>query len=209
MKLETIATADLGRAEKVTVDADNTTILKGAGSKTAVVGRIEQIRREIAATTSDYDREKLQERLAKLAGGVAQISVGAATETEMKEKKARVEDALHATRAAIEEGNHPRRRRGAAPREPARSIRSRPKAMRPIGVQIIRRVLTMPARPSPTTPASRAPWWSRRSRTRRTTPTASTPRRKSTATSSTPASWTRPRSPAPPCRTPSASPACC
>jgi len=104
VKLETIKPDDLGTADKVTVDNDNTTIIKGAGSKSAVQGRIEQIRREIEATTSDYDREKLQERLAKLAGGVAQINVGATTETEMKERKARVEDALHATRAAIEEG---------------------------------------------------------------------------------------------------------
>ena len=104
IKLETIVPTDLGTAEKVVVDADNTTIIKGDGSNTAITGRIAQIRREIDATTSDYDREKLQERLAKLAGGVAQINVGAATETEMKERKARVEDALHATRAAIEEG---------------------------------------------------------------------------------------------------------
>ena len=104
VKLEAVKTADLGTAEKVVVDSDNTTIIKGAGSHTAVQGRVAQIRREIEATTSDYDREKLQERLAKLAGGVAQINVGAATETEMKERKALVEDALHATRAAIEEG---------------------------------------------------------------------------------------------------------
>ena len=104
IKIDAVASADLGTAEKVVVDADNTTIIKGAGSSTAISGRIAQIRSEIEATTSDYDREKLQERLAKLAGGVAQINVGAATETEMKERKARVEDALHATRAAIEEG---------------------------------------------------------------------------------------------------------
>ena len=104
IKLETVNPSDLGTAQKVVVDNDNTTIIKGAGNSAAVTGRVEQIRREIEATTSDYDREKLQERLAKLAGGVAQINVGAATETEMKERKARVEDALHATRAAIEEG---------------------------------------------------------------------------------------------------------
>ncbi len=95
---------DLGRAKRVTVDKDNTTIVDGAGSQKAIEGRIKQLRAQIDETTSDYDREKLQERLAKLAGGVAIIKVGAATETEMKEKKARVEDALHATRAAVEEG---------------------------------------------------------------------------------------------------------
>src|SRR5581483_8576671 len=95
---------DLGRAKRVTVDKDNTTIVDGAGSQKAIEGRIKQLRTQIDETTSDYDREKLQERLAKLAGGVAVIKVGAATETEMKEKKARVEDALHAARAAVEEG---------------------------------------------------------------------------------------------------------
>jgi len=102
--LENISLTDLGQAKRVVVDNDNTTIIEGAGSTRAIQGRIAQIREEIETTTSDYDREKLQERLAKLAGGVAQINVGAATESEMKEKKARVEDALHATRAAIEEG---------------------------------------------------------------------------------------------------------
>jgi chaperonin GroEL len=104
MKLENLGLAELGRAKKVIVDKDNTTIIEGAGKTAAIKARIEQIRHEIAAATSDYDREKLEERLAKLAGGVAKINVGAATESEMKEKKARVEDALHATRAAVEEG---------------------------------------------------------------------------------------------------------
>ncbi|MFM8804867.1 MAG: chaperonin GroEL [Planctomycetia bacterium] len=104
MKLESLGLAELGRAKKVIVDKDNTTIIEGAGKTAAIKSRIEQIRHEIAAATSDYDREKLEERLAKLAGGVAKINVGAATESEMKEKKARVEDALHATRAAVEEG---------------------------------------------------------------------------------------------------------
>jgi len=103
-KLEQATLADLGRAKRVTIDKDNTTIVDGAGKKSDIEGRIKQIRAQIEETTSDYDREKLQERLAKLAGGVAVIQVGAATETEMKEKKARVEDALHATRAAVEEG---------------------------------------------------------------------------------------------------------
>jgi chaperonin GroEL len=104
LKLENVTLSDLGRAKRVTLDKDNTTIVDGAGDKTKIQGRIAEIRAQIEATTSDYDREKLQERLAKLVGGVAVVKVGAATETEMKEKKARVEDALHATRAAVEEG---------------------------------------------------------------------------------------------------------
>jgi chaperonin GroEL len=104
IKLEGVRLEDLGRAKRVTVDKDNTTIIDGAGQQKTIEGRIKQLRAQIDETTSDYDREKLQERLAKLAGGVAVIKVGAATETEMKEKKARVEDALHATRAAVEEG---------------------------------------------------------------------------------------------------------
>jgi chaperonin GroEL len=104
IKLENVQLEDLGRAKRVVVDKENTTIIEGAGKSADIQGRVGQIRRQIEETTSDYDREKLQERLAKLAGGVAVINVGAATETEMKEKKARVEDALHATRAAVEEG---------------------------------------------------------------------------------------------------------
>ncbi len=104
MKLENVKINDLGRAKKITVDKENTTIVEGAGDTSSIQGRIKQIKTQMEETTSDYDREKLQERLAKLAGGVAVINVGAATETEMKEKKARVEDALHATRAAVEEG---------------------------------------------------------------------------------------------------------
>src|ERR1700682_5481087 len=104
VKLEGVKLEDLGKAKRITVDKDNTTIVDGNGDSKAITGRIKQLRSQIDETTSDYDREKLQERLAKLAGGVAVIKVGAATETEMKEKKARVEDALHATRAAVEEG---------------------------------------------------------------------------------------------------------
>ena len=104
IKLEKMKLEDLGRAKKIVIDKDNTTIVEGAGRPADIEGRIKQIRVQIEETTSDYDREKLQERLAKLAGGVAVIKVGAATETEMKEKKARVEDALNATRAAVEEG---------------------------------------------------------------------------------------------------------
>ena len=104
IKLENVQLADLGRAKKITIDKDNTTIVEGAGKDTDIQGRVKTLRAQIDDTTSDYDREKLQERLAKLVGGVAVIKVGAATETEMKEKKARVEDAMHATRAAVEEG---------------------------------------------------------------------------------------------------------
>jgi chaperonin GroEL len=104
LKLENIKIGDLGQAKKVTIDKDNTTIVEGAGSAASIAGRVKQLRMQVEDTTSDYDREKLQDRLAKLVGGVAVIKVGAATETEMKEKKARVEDAMHATKAAVEEG---------------------------------------------------------------------------------------------------------
>jgi chaperonin GroEL len=104
IKLESMALEDLGQAKKVTIDKDTTTIIEGAGSATAIEGRVRQLRAQVEDTTSDYDREKLQERLARLVGGVAIVKVGAATETEMKEKKARVEDAMHATKAAVEEG---------------------------------------------------------------------------------------------------------
>jgi chaperonin GroEL len=104
IKLESVRIEDLGRAKKITIDKDNTTIIEGAGKHSDIEGRVKQLRVQITETSSDYDREKLQERLAKLVGGVAVIKVGAATETELKEKKARVEDAMHATRAAVEEG---------------------------------------------------------------------------------------------------------
>jgi chaperonin GroEL len=104
IKLDNVKLEDLGRAKKITIDKDNTTIVEGVGKQTDIEGRVKTLRAQIEDTTSDYDREKLQERLAKLVGGVAVIKVGAATETEMKEKKARVEDAMHATRAAVEEG---------------------------------------------------------------------------------------------------------
>jgi chaperonin GroEL len=104
LKLENVTLKDLGKAKRVVIDKDNTTIIDGAGSKKEIEGRCTELRKQVEETTSDYDREKLQERLAKLAGGVAVIKVGAATETAMKEKKARVEDALNATRAAVEEG---------------------------------------------------------------------------------------------------------
>ena len=121
IKLENIKLDDLGKAKKITIDKDNTTIVEGAGTQSAIEGRVKQIRTQIEETTSDYDREKLQERLAKLVGGVAVIKVGAATETEMKEKKARVEDAMHATKAAVEEGIVPGGGVALAPRAARRS----------------------------------------------------------------------------------------
>ena len=145
INLETITLKDLGRAKKVTVTKDATTIVEGAGSDKEIKGRIEQIKAQIDATTSDYDREKLQERLAKLAGGVAQINVGAATEVEMKEKKARVEDALHACRAAVEEGILPGG--GVAvlrARKALESLRKSLKGDEAIGVDIIQRALSAP-----------------------------------------------------------------
>jgi chaperonin GroEL len=145
IKLENIKLEDLGRAKKVVVDKDNTTIVEGAGSAKEIEGRIKQIRAQIEETTSDYDREKLQERLAKLAGGVAVIKVGAATETEMKEKKARVEDALNATRAAVEEGVVPGG--GVALLRAAKGLDSLKLASdEATGVQIVRRALEEPIR---------------------------------------------------------------
>jgi chaperonin GroEL len=145
IKLENVQLDDLGRAKRIIVDKENTTIVEGAGKQSDVQGRINQIRKAIEETTSDYDREKLQERLAKLAGGVAVIHVGAATETEMKEKKARVEDALHATRAAVEEG--------IVPGGGVALLRCIPaleelklKGDEAIGVDIVKRALEEPAR---------------------------------------------------------------
>jgi chaperonin GroEL len=143
LQLENIELAQLGRAKRVTVEKDTTTIVEGGGSTEAITGRIEQIKNEIDASTSDYDIEKLQERLAKLAGGVALINVGAATEAEMKEKKARVEDALHACRAAVEEGILPG---GGVPMLRALPALDKVKATRDekIGVDIVRRALVAP-----------------------------------------------------------------
>src|SRR5437867_3075556 len=147
IKLENVQVEDLGRAKSITVDKDNTTIVDGGGKKADIQGRITQIKKEIDDTPSDYDREKLEERLAKLAGGVAVINVGAATETEMKEKKARVEDALHATRAAVEEG--------VVPGGGVAYLRSIPALNRlaneleedeKVGVNIVRRALEQPLR---------------------------------------------------------------
>ena len=145
LKLENIRVEDLGKAKKVTIDKDNTTIVEGEGSPQAIEGRVKQIRAQIEDTTSDYDREKLQERLAKLVGGVAVIKVGAATETEMKEKKARVEDAMHATKAAVEEGIVPGG--GVALLRGVESLdQLQVGGDQQIGVNIIRRALEEPMR---------------------------------------------------------------
>jgi chaperonin GroEL len=145
IKLEGVRLEDLGRAKRVTVDKDNTTLVDGAGTQKAIEGRIKQLRAQIEETTSDYDREKLQERLAKLAGGVAVIKVGAATETEMKEKKARVEDALHATRAAVEEGIVPGG--GVALLRAVKALDNlKPAGDESIGVNIVRRACEEPVR---------------------------------------------------------------
>ena len=168
IKLENIKIEDLGKAKKITIDKDNTTIVEGAGAQSAIEGRVKQIRTQVEDTTSDYDREKLQERLAKLVGGVAVIKVGAATETEMKEKKARVEDAMHATKAAVEEG--------IVPGGGVALLRCVQGARRPEARRATRRSApTSSAAPSKRrcagsrpTPASKARSSSRRSRSRRT-----------------------------------------
>ena len=147
IKLENVQLADLGQAKRVSVDKENTVIVEGAGKASDIQGRVKQIRRQIEETTSDYDREKLQERLAKLAGGVAVINVGAATEPEMKEKKARVEDALHATRAAVEEGILPGG--GVALLRAANAIEKAADALEgdeQIGAGIVRRAIEAPLR---------------------------------------------------------------
>ncbi len=147
IKLENVQVSDLGTAKRATVGKENTTIVEGAGKRADIQSRIEQIKRQIEDTSSDYDREKLQERLAKLAGGVAVINVGAATEVEMKEKKARIEDALHTARAAVEEGVIPGG--GIALLRASKildNVRSKAKGDEKIGVSIIRKVLEMPLR---------------------------------------------------------------
>jgi chaperonin GroEL len=145
IKLENVQLSDLGLAKRISIDKENTTIVEGAGKGTDIQGRVKQIRRQIEESTSDYDSEKLQERLAKLAGGVAVINVGAATEPEMKEKKARVEDALHATRAAVEEGIVPGG--GVAILRSAGAIEDADlEGDEAIGAQIVRRSIEIPLR---------------------------------------------------------------
>ena len=202
LKLENTKLSQLGRARKIVIDKDSTTIVDGAGESDAIKGRIKQLKAEVENTDSDFDREKLQERLAKLSGGVAVVKVGAATETEMKEKKHRVEDALQATRAALEEGivagggvallNAADRRRRASTRSRA--------TRRPARRSSCARSRSRSAS-SPTTPASRARSSSTRSaRPRRATASTSTPAR--SRTSSRPGSSTRRWSRARRCRTP-------
>src|SRR6188472_1974946 len=145
IKLESIKMEDLGKAKKITIDKDNTTIVEGAGASASIEGRVKQIRAQVEDTTSDYDREKLQERLAKLVGGVAVIKVGAATETEMKEKKARVEDAMHATKAAVEEGIVPGG--GVALLRCIKAVEAlKAEGDEKVGINIVRRALEEPAR---------------------------------------------------------------
>ncbi|HUO13527.1 MAG TPA: chaperonin GroEL [Verrucomicrobiae bacterium] len=145
IKLENVQISDLGQAKKITVDKDNTTIVEGKGKHAEIEGRVKEIRSQIDKTTSDYDREKLQERLAKLVGGVAVIKVGAATETEMKEKKARVEDAMHATRAAVEEGIVPGG--GVALARSAQALdKIKSEGDEQIGINIVKRAITEPLR---------------------------------------------------------------
>jgi chaperonin GroEL len=145
IKLENIKVEDLGKAKKITIDKDNTTIVEGAGGADAIQGRVKQLRIQVEDTTSDYDREKLQERLAKLVGGVAIIKVGAATETEMKEKKARVEDAMHATKAAVEEGIVPGG--GVALLRASKALDGlKLEGDQLVGLQIIRRAIEEPMR---------------------------------------------------------------
>ena len=145
IKLENVQISDLGQAKKITIDKDNTTVVEGKGKHAEIEGRVKEIRSQIDKTTSDYDREKLQERLAKLVGGVAVIKVGAATETEMKEKKARVEDAMHATRAAVEEGIVPGG--GVALARCASSLdKLKAEGDEQIGINIVKRAITEPLR---------------------------------------------------------------
>jgi chaperonin GroEL len=145
IKLENVQISDLGQAKKITIDKDNTTVVEGKGKHSEIEGRVKEIRGQIEKTTSDYDREKLQERLAKLVGGVAVIKVGAATETEMKEKKARVEDAMHATRAAVEEGIVPGGGVALA-RSAAALDKLKLDGDEQIGVNIVRRAIQEPLR---------------------------------------------------------------
>src|SRR5438105_3013786 len=145
IKLESLTLEDLGRAKQVTIDKDNTTLIEGAGAKKAIEGRVKQLRAQMDETTSDYDREKLQERLAKLVGGVAVIKVGAATETEMKEKKARIEDAMHATKAAVEEGIVPGGGVALLRCVPALE-KLKAEADEAIGINIVKRALEEPLR---------------------------------------------------------------
>jgi chaperonin GroEL len=193
IKLENVTVDMLGRAKKVMIDKENTTIVGGAGKKADIQARITQIKAQIEETTSDYDREKLQERLAKLAGGVAVLRVGGATEIEVKERKDRVDDAMHATRAAVEEGVLPGG--GVAllrASETLKKVRTHNDDQK-TGVEIVRKALSWPARQIASMPAKTVRSWSARSWRRTTMPTAMTRRRVSTAISSPRGSSTRPK----------------
>ena len=191
----------LGKAKRVRIEKENTTIINGAGKKSDIEGRVAQIKAQIEETTSDYDKEKLQERLAKLAGGVAVIRVGGATEVEVKEKKDRVDDALNATRAAVEEGIVP----GGGVALLARQGRGRKlkseNADEQAGINIVLKASNRRSARSSRTRASKARSSSARSPRTSRRPTASTPRPTSMSTCSTPASSIRPRSCARRCRT--------
>ena len=209
LKLENTELSMLGRAKQVNVDKDNTTIIEGAGKQEAIKGRIEQIKAQIEDTTSDYDREKLQERLAKLSGGVAVINVGAATEIELKEKKHRVEDALSATRAAVEEGIVPGGgvALAAALAGPGQGRQARRATRRP-ACSIVRRALEEPLRQIAENAGHRGLDRRRRRQEREEGPSASTPPTAIRGPWSRPGSSTPPRSPAPRCRTPPRSRGC-
>ncbi len=205
--LENVQLSDLGRAKKITIDSENTTIVEGAGTAEQIKGRADMIRREIENTDSEYDREKLQERLAKLAGGIAQINVGAATETEMKERKALVEDALHATRAAIEEGVVPGG--GTALIRAAAAIDGlNLTGDEMLGVDIVRRAVEQPARYIADNAGIDGSIVVSRIKKSKDPHYGYDAEAASGATCSPPASSIRPRSPAPPCRTAPPSPAC-
>jgi chaperonin GroEL len=193
IKLENVTLPMLGRAKRVRIEKENTTIIDGAGQKSDIEGRVAQIKAQIEETTSDYDREKLQERLAKLAGGVAVIRVGGSTEVEVKEKKDRVDDAMHATKAAVEEGIVPGGGvRSLRAKAAVASLKTTTPRFRPASTSCSRRWRLRSAR-SPRTPVSRARSWSAGSRTTRPRPTASTPRPRSMGTCSRPGSSIRPR----------------
>ena len=194
IKLDKVTLNMLGRAKKVMIEKENTTIVNGAGKKVDIEGRISQIKAQIEETTSDYDKEKLQERLAKLAGGVAVIRVGGATEVEVKERKDRVDDAMHATRAAVEEGILPGG--GVAllrSSEVLKKVRTHNDDQK-TGVDIVRKALSWPARQIAINLARTAPSSSARSWKRINTRSASTPRLANMGTLSPKASLTRPRS---------------
>ena len=208
IKLENLKLDDLGKAKKITIDKDNTTIVEGAGKTKDIEGRVKQLRTQVEETTSDYDREKLQERLAKLVGGVAVIKVGAATETEMKEKKARVEDAMHATKAAVEEGIVPGG--GVALLRCTKAVEAvKAEGDEAVGVSIIRRALEEPLRQIAGNAGHEGAVVVAKVREHEGRRGLQRLRRTTTRTWSRPASSIRPRSSAPRCRTRRPSRRCC